>query len=535
MLVGMKRLYLILILFLGFFLRFYQLGSNPPSLYWDEASLGYNGYSIATSLKDEHGQFLPLDRFIAFGDYKPPGYIYAAAASIKAFGLDEFSVRFPSMLAGLLMIFITYLLVKEWFGKEKISLLASFFVAISPWSIHFSRGAFEAHLAALFNIIGIYLFTISKRKKWALPLAVISFIASFYTFNANRIIAPLLLLALTIINIKSIRENLKWAIISVILGVILILPSISFLLSPESKIRFQEVSIWNNLVPLQTSNEEIAYDQNAWWARLLHNRRIVYGMVYLKHYFDNFTGRFLFTHGDVNPRLNPQDMGELYPVELPLIVIGILYLVKKKEKALLPLFLWMAIVPIPAGAAKETPHALRILSILPAYQILVGYGLYQIIQKFKYLKTTSFLAVGLLFAASLFYVLHIYFIHFPANWSGEWQYGYKEMVRFVLDNEYKYDSVFVTEALGRPYIYFAFYKPYTQVEYNAARVETKDTFGFYNVTSLGKISFGSMHPEKLPGKILYVGTTDDTPSGFQVIKMIKNGAGDTVFVISNRI
>ena len=63
-------------------LRFWNLGSVPISPDWDEASLGYNGYTIATSLKDEHGEFLPLDSFIAFGDYKPPGYIYAAAFSI---------------------------------------------------------------------------------------------------------------------------------------------------------------------------------------------------------------------------------------------------------------------------------------------------------------------------------------------------------------------------------------------------------------------------------------------------------------------
>src|SRR3990172_2793629 len=99
----MKKLFLIIcILITAFLLRFYALGQNPPALYWDEASLGYNGYTIVTSLKDEHGEFLPIARFAAFGDYKPPGYIYAAAASIKLFGLNEFSVRLPSAISGLL-------------------------------------------------------------------------------------------------------------------------------------------------------------------------------------------------------------------------------------------------------------------------------------------------------------------------------------------------------------------------------------------------------------------------------------------------
>jgi len=47
-----KNLLLFLVLLLAAFLRFYQLGVNPPSLAWDEAALGYNAYS--------------------FGDFKPP-------------------------------------------------------------------------------------------------------------------------------------------------------------------------------------------------------------------------------------------------------------------------------------------------------------------------------------------------------------------------------------------------------------------------------------------------------------------------------
>ena len=42
----------LLIILLAAFLRFYQLGQNPPSLDWDEASLGYNSYSLLRTGKD---------------------------------------------------------------------------------------------------------------------------------------------------------------------------------------------------------------------------------------------------------------------------------------------------------------------------------------------------------------------------------------------------------------------------------------------------------------------------------------------------
>lgn len=566
----MKKLILFCIFLFAFVLRFFRLGQNPPSLYWDEASLGYNGYTIATSLKDEHGEFLPLDRFIAFGDYKPPGYIYAAAFSIKIFGLNEFSVRLPSAIAGFLMVVFSYLLTKEWFQKKKISLIAALFIAVSPWSIHFSRAAFEAYLAAFFNLAAVYFFVTSRRKKWLLFVSTLFFILSFYTFNANRIIAPLLLLSLSIIYFKNIKENLKWVIISVFIGSFMVLPSIGFLQSPQSKIRLQEVSILNNLIPLKESNSRIAFDGNTWWAKLIHNRRISYGFDYLKHYFDNFSGRFLFTHGDVNPRLNIQEMGELYIVELPYLMIGVYILFKKREKALVPILAWMAIVPIPAGFAKETPHALRIISILPTYQIIAAYGLYQFISYFNlrvlpltYPKLRSKLGfasnsvessfgnpslvspvvkrnvllfvICSLFSVSLYYFLHNYFVHFPVRWSGEWQYGYKEMVQYILQNEKKYDSVFVTQTQGRPYIYFAFYNKYPVNEFIEDKIETTDSFGFYDVKKLGHISFESFDIRDAYGKILYVGSRGDTPPGFQTIKTVKNLAGEVVYVISHKI
>src|SRR3989344_6701054 len=93
---------LTLIIVLAAILRFWHVTQTPPALYWDEVSLGYNAYSILKTARDEHGKFLPLTNFGAFGDYKPPAYIYATVPSIAVFGLNEFAVRFPSALFGTL-------------------------------------------------------------------------------------------------------------------------------------------------------------------------------------------------------------------------------------------------------------------------------------------------------------------------------------------------------------------------------------------------------------------------------------------------
>ena len=103
---------LLTIITLAAFLRFYKLGTNPPGLYWDEAVMGYDAYSILKTGKDHHGVTLPLF-FESFGDWKLPGYHYLLIPSISIFGLNEFAVRFPSALLGTLTVFLTYFLTKK--------------------------------------------------------------------------------------------------------------------------------------------------------------------------------------------------------------------------------------------------------------------------------------------------------------------------------------------------------------------------------------------------------------------------------------
>src|SRR3989304_8410790 len=101
------KLLIILILLLAFILRFYNLETNPPGLYWDEVSNGYNAYSVLKTAKDEYGVFLPTV-FRSYDDYKPPVYIYAVVPSIAVFGLNEFAVRFPSAALGVFTLFLLF-------------------------------------------------------------------------------------------------------------------------------------------------------------------------------------------------------------------------------------------------------------------------------------------------------------------------------------------------------------------------------------------------------------------------------------------
>ncbi|KKR87871.1 MAG: Glycosyl transferase family 39, partial [Candidatus Woesebacteria bacterium GW2011_GWB1_41_10] len=55
-----KNWILIVILLFAAILRLWNLGSIPPHLTPDEASLGYNAYSILKTGRDEYSKFLPI-------------------------------------------------------------------------------------------------------------------------------------------------------------------------------------------------------------------------------------------------------------------------------------------------------------------------------------------------------------------------------------------------------------------------------------------------------------------------------------------
>src|SRR5258708_2559089 len=111
-----KNWILIGIIILAFVLRFYKLNSYP-ALNADEASIGYDAYSLIQTGHDQHGNAWPID-FQSFNDYKPGLYVYIVLPFVKILGLNEWSVRIPNAAIGVLIVPVVYLLVLELFKKK---------------------------------------------------------------------------------------------------------------------------------------------------------------------------------------------------------------------------------------------------------------------------------------------------------------------------------------------------------------------------------------------------------------------------------
>lgn len=501
----------LLVIVSAFLFRIINIGNNPPSLSWDEVSIGYNAYSILKTSFDEHRRFLPLDTFVAYGDYKPPLAIYLTIPAVAFFGLNEFAVRLPSALFGTLTVLLTYFLVKELFryGLQKVTnylpLLSSFLLAISPWHINLSRAGFEANIALFFVVLGIIVLLKTRENKKLWFIAWIPFVLAMYTFNSARYMVLLFSLGFIVIKRKSILRSLKLFVIGIGIALVTTAPLIPHLLSKEARLRFNEVNIFTDISVVEQVNEYISQEQNALVSKFIHNRRFGYARSFMMHFFDNLEPSFLFISGDGNPKFSTQDVGQLYLIEAPLLGFGIILMFIEYPYTALFLLFWLVCAIVPAATARETPHALRILNSLPTWQIFIAFGIISIAQRVKKLKMYYFLLV-VLYICSITYYIYNYHLHYPREFSNEWQYGYREALRFVSPIKDRYDNIFITDVIGRPYMYTLFYGVIDPHTYWQTKKSYFDASGFYHVDGFDKYLFVSTPPEKRPGeKSLVIG------------------------------
>ena len=145
-----KSLLSVAVALVSLFLLFWKLG-DAPLRNWDEARYGQNAFEML-----ENGDYFnyyylgKLDLWNA----KPPLMIWSIALSSKAFGFNEFSLRLPSALSGVVALLFIYLIARL-FGSHLLGLMAVLTAATSRALIsdHVTRtGDMDAMLIAALSI-----------------------------------------------------------------------------------------------------------------------------------------------------------------------------------------------------------------------------------------------------------------------------------------------------------------------------------------------------------------------------------------------
>ena len=552
----MKKKYvwiiLIGIIILAAVLRLWQLGNIPPSPDWDEVALGYDAYSIIHTGRDEFGKFLPVV-LRSFDDYKPALYAYLTIPSILMFGLNVFAVRLPSAVFGILSVLATYFLVKELFSTsskeilntkykilntEALALLSALLMAISPWSIQFSRVGFESNVGNVLNILTALFFIKGLKKPWMLFLSAFFAGSAIYVYQSEKVFTPLLVLVLALIYRKQLFSLSKKYLVSVVLlGLIVVLPMGLYIVTNRAALlRVTGTSIFSYQTELLKSDiQKLQRDQanNDKLGLILDNRRVIYAVTIVSGYISHFDPNWLFITGDIS-RHHAPNVGILYLFEFSLILIGIYQLLfgnfnKKTKFTVFALFL---IAPIPASITTGVPHAVRTLNFLPTWQIFAALGIVTTIQllsnvKLKKLNLKILYIIGILYfmfsVLNFVYYLNQYFVQQNYYSSQDWQYGYQQAVDEVLLVKDKYKEIIISDKqpMDKSYMFFLFYLKYSPQSYQKIGESSSGSFAAHH--SFGRYTFRPIDWQKdsLRRNVLYIGNPDEIPEG-AAMKTINN-------------
>ncbi len=541
-----KRFFIVVILFLAFILRFYQLGKVPISLEWDEVALGYDAYSILHTGRDQFGKFLPLT-FRSLDDYKPPIYGYAVVPSVLIFGLNEFGVRFPSALFGTLTVLITFFLVRVIFRElptlakksNKIALISSFLLAISPWHLQFSRAAFEVNLSVFITVCAVTCFLAGIRKPKLFILSGILFGFDLLSYHSSRVVTPVLLLSLFFIFNKLLPAR-KYLISFLVIYGLFFLSFLPLVFSPEAQIRFTATNIFKPgaryldepdlekiFLDKRTLDKNADFEEGG---KIFHNQRLFFTdyetlKKALGKYLSHFDFEYLFIKGDA-PLHHAPGFGLLYLWELPFLLIGLVFIIKNGiNRYTLILPIWFLIAPLPTAVTREAPHAVRSELILPMFQIFTAIGIFKVFEIIKKESRWVWVPIILIaittFMANHAYYLHQYFVHTNFEVSSKWLYGRKEAVEFTQKYKDSYDKVIVSMQVDMPYIFWLFYTKYPPQQYLASGGTVSG--GFEDGRNhFDKYEFRNFDYNHLPSdqKLLLVGVPKNFPPDANILKTI---------------
>ncbi len=539
----MNKILLVLILLLAVFVRFYQLNNNPPGLNWDEVSQGYNAYSILRTGTDEWGQ-LPITNFRAYGDYPTTFYLYSLVPIEAIFGMNEFSLRLPSAVCGVLLVLLVFYLSRKIFKNEKLSLLAAFLMALSPWSLMLSRQAIQVAPAILLLGGGIFSWFKAKEKaKWFLLGSFLIGLSTF-AYHNTRILSPLIFVILLFLYRKDLIKNFKLLISVLVIAAVFFIPSFLSILSSEGSARAAWVGILDQGAINRINQSRGESNLPGPLPKLVNNKITYFLQSTLINYAGYFSPQFLGISGGTQYQFSIPGFGEIYPVELPFFYLGLIILVInfpkiEREKKLLLILLLLA--PIPAAITRDPYQVVRAAIMLIPTILITTFGFLSFLNFLKqknYQKFSSGVFLVILVILFTRYFNNLLFIY-PKQYSFAWQYGYKQAVDFINIHGNDYQQIYITKKYGEPHEFLLFYSQYNPAKYKSdPNLVRHFRTNWYWVDRFDKYSFlndwevvEKVRSEQGKGNSLLITSPGNYPTGSKFLETINFLDGKPAFDI----
>lgn len=363
------------------------LPAAPPGLYVDEASIGYNAWTIAGFGVDEHGHRLPL-YLEAFGEYKNPLYVYALVPLARFLPLTATTERLPAAMFGLVAVLFIALAAWRLTRSRWITIFVAAVAALTPWLVQESRVGFE--VISMVATLSVALWCLADEPATSprrFTLAGIFLVLSIFAYSTGRLEVLLFAAAFAVAYWRRGLAGWWRTVVAVVAGYVLL--GIWALLHPGAlTAEFTLRSIAADGAPLPT----------------------LFGR-FISNYASYFSVDFLFIHGDSNPRHNTGYAGMLLAIALPLLLLGLVGCWRRRHEAL-PKFLVLSLLAGPVAAALVNnggaPHALRSACMLPFWLLLMAFGLDTARDVMRRYRVVPLLMAAALLVQGALYLIDMY-------------------------------------------------------------------------------------------------------------------------------
>ncbi len=487
-----------LTLLLAFFLRIYDITGNPNGLNQDEAVNGVDAFSLGQTLRDHHGNFLPVI-FESFEDWSSSLLTYLSIPFIWVLGLSEFSVRLPVVLLGVATGFLMYLYVKKLTNRPHLALLAAFLLAVMPWHIMYSRWGHPASVVPFFVLLLLYVNSLvgpTETRLW--KFGVIGFCAVLLasTYPTQKMFVPLLLGVFLLADFFN-KIPLKVLITKyLMLGLtFLALTSPVYLMAffdPKTNTRFNYVSIFG-----------------------LYKDPYVEILI---RYFNYFSPLKIFEgYGTFIFLVVFNYLGIASCIHRAIFKNSIFSLINRQQ-ALIILGWWL-ITPIPASLTRDSYNPMRVIHGFPLTIIfsvvglaLVGDLLKTQVKQMPRLSPAFYGVILALSAGFLAFFYVGYLNQYKESSKEQYQYGIRQFSEYLVQRQADFDNVTVDSHINQPYIYYLFYSKEDPHRYNYAEITylKNGQDGIRGIPKLDNYIYAKIQPETIAGATELLAVKDET-------------------------
>lgn len=465
----MKHKYYItiyLILFVGIMVRIVGISNFPNALNVDEASSGYEAFSILNYGIDRNGNSMPV--FLeAWGSGQNALYSYLLIPFIKILGLSVFSIRLPMALLGCLSLFVMYKILEKNTDRKSVIIGTAFF-AIVPWHIMKSRWGLESNIFPDLILFATYFVIeyIQTKKIRNIYFCGILLGLSAYSYGTAYFFLPIFVTMLLIyLNIKE-ELTIKHCIGMFFTVLLISMPIIIFVII--NKFCLEPIKLFCFTIPILRENRfEIITS--------------IFGKNVIINSLINFVEAIkILLIQDDRLGFNAFPLyGIIYIVSLPFMIVGIWKALKSKKSIDWIFNIWFISAFLLLFVVQPNINRINIIIIPIIYYTIIGIKIcFEKWESIKILIQIIYISFFICFEIS----------YFTTDWNN--YYTFTNQMKDILEYVDTLDTnkIYFEQSIKEPCIYICFYNKINTKDF-INLVKYKRDIGFERVESLGKYYF----------------------------------------------